>query len=126
MSTPSERLEATIWLESLDPDVPPELTEKFFAGVDEYYATYPIADRGPDIFAILREEDEAFARILRAVLPEDFPSVALGDFARAAPLNSKDGARAPRSALPGAAVLVGHLVPTHARQHPRSSIGPAR
>lgn len=71
MSTPSERLEAEIWLEAHFPDVAPELKDRFFAGVDEYYSQYPTADRRPDIATILREDDEAFTLILRAVLSED-------------------------------------------------------
>lgn len=71
MSTPSERLEAEIWLEAHFPDVAPKLKDRFFAGVHEYYTQYPTADRRPDIATILREDDEAFTLILRAVLSAD-------------------------------------------------------
>ncbi|MGP5053273.1 hypothetical protein ACTXI9_17405 [Brachybacterium alimentarium] len=81
MSTPSERLEATIWLESTLPDVPSDVQEKFLAGVDEYYAEYPIADRGSDVLVTLKDDNEAFALILRAVLPKDDPLAAVVDFA---------------------------------------------
>ncbi|MGP5080043.1 hypothetical protein ACTXKZ_18515 [Brachybacterium alimentarium] len=71
MSTPSERLEAEIWLEANSPEVAPEAKDRFFVAVHEYYTQYPTADRRPDIAAILREDDEAFTLILRAVLSED-------------------------------------------------------
>lgn len=70
MSTPSERLEAQVWLEATLPDLPRHLREQFFTGVDEYYTQYPTADRGPDILATLEDDNEAFAQILRAVLPD--------------------------------------------------------
>lgn len=73
MSTPSERLEAEIWLDSTHPDLPPELREKFFVGVDEYYTRCPTADRSPDVLATLKADNQAFALILRDVLPEGDP-----------------------------------------------------
>lgn len=69
MSTPSERLEAAIWLESLDPDILPGAKAKFFVGVDDYYDHYPTADRGPDFLATLHEDDRAFAMILESIVP---------------------------------------------------------
>ena len=70
MSTPSERLEAEIWLESLNPDAPPDVREKFLASVDEYYDHYPTADRGPDFLAMLRDDDHAFAMILESIMSD--------------------------------------------------------
>ena len=73
MSTPSERLEAEIWLDSILPDLPPELRETFFVGVDEYYTRCPTADRGPDVLATLKDDNQAFALILRDSIPESGP-----------------------------------------------------
>lgn len=73
MSTSSERLEAEVWLDSTLPELPRELREKFFAGVDEYYAQCPTADRGPDVLATLKDDNQAFALILRDVILEGDP-----------------------------------------------------
>jgi len=70
LSTSSERLEAEVWLDSTLPGLAPDVRKKFFDGVDEYYAHYPTADRGPDVLAILKDDNQAFALILREVLPE--------------------------------------------------------
>ncbi|HEX7350905.1 hypothetical protein [Brachybacterium sp.] len=70
MSTFSERLEAEVWLESTFPDLPPELRETFFIGVDEYYAQHPIADRRPDVLTTLEDDSRAFALLLRDVLSQ--------------------------------------------------------
>ena len=73
VSTPSERLEAEVWLDAILPDLPPELREKFFVGVDEYYIQYPTADRSPDVLATLKDDNQAFALILQDVIPEGEP-----------------------------------------------------
>lgn len=85
MCTPSERLEAEIWIEANSSDMAPEVKERFFAGVHEYYTQYPIADRRPDVAAILREDDEAFTLILRTVLAEDESRAAAVDVDLSAP-----------------------------------------
>lgn len=97
MSTPSERLEAQIWLEANFPEVAPELKDRFFAGVHEYYTQYPTADRRPDIATILREDNEAFTLILRAVLSgDDAPAPAAEDVLTAPSANhSHPGAQSP-------------------------------
>lgn len=74
MSTPSERLEAEIWLETRSPDLSDAQAAAFFAAVDEYYAAHPTAERGPDFLATLREDDGAFTRILEQVLTDDAES----------------------------------------------------
>ncbi|MGP5292582.1 hypothetical protein ACTXL6_21385 [Brachybacterium tyrofermentans] len=67
MSTPSERLEAEIWLEVTDPDLPEAQREAFLAAVDGYYAENPTADRSPHFLSMLREDNLAFAKILDSV-----------------------------------------------------------
>jgi len=68
VSTPSERLEAEIWLETASPDISTEQQDAFFVAVDEYYAQYPTADRGEDFLATLREDGHAFALILAEIV----------------------------------------------------------
>ncbi|MGP5641559.1 hypothetical protein ACTXPS_19230 [Brachybacterium tyrofermentans] len=70
MGTPGERLEAEIWLETIGPDLSAEQWDAFFYAVDEYYDEHPIADRGPDFLATLRNDDRAFALILDEVINE--------------------------------------------------------
>ena len=71
MSTPSERLEAEIWLETRGPEhLSDAQAAAFSAAVDEYYAAHPTAERGPDFLATLREDDSAFTRILEQVLTD--------------------------------------------------------
>src|SRR5690606_2318514 len=77
VSTPSERLEAVVWLESTLPDAPPDLAPKFLASVDAYYTEHPTAERGTDILAILEDDHRAFALILRAVLSGADPRAAV-------------------------------------------------
>lgn len=67
MSTPSERLEAEIWLDGTCKDLTDEQRESFFTHVDAYYRQNPTADRGTDVLRVLEEDDRAFARILAAV-----------------------------------------------------------
>jgi hypothetical protein len=74
VSTPSERLEATIWLEANLPNAEPDVVEEFLAAVDEHYAEHPTASRGNHPLTTLREDQQAFARILSAILPKDHPS----------------------------------------------------
>lgn len=71
MSTPSERLEAEIWLETRSPELSGAQRATFFAAVDEYYTAHPTAERGPDFLATLREDDGAFASILERVLRDE-------------------------------------------------------
>lgn len=68
MSTPSERLEAEVWLDTTRPDLSADQQDAFFAAVDEYYDEHPTADRGSDFLAMLREDDRAFAHTLDAIL----------------------------------------------------------
>lgn len=67
MSTPTERLEAEVWLETTDPDISTCQRAEFFAAVDEYYTEHPTADRGPHFLTTLREDNLAFAKILDTV-----------------------------------------------------------
>lgn len=73
MSTTSEHLEATVWLESRHPDISDEQRIAFFTAVDAYYAKHPVTSRGPDPLDILREDDRAFAAILYSITGEDLP-----------------------------------------------------
>ena len=70
MSTPSERLEAEIWLDTTDPDLPACQREGFFHAVDEYYDQHPTAERGTDFLAMLHDDNCAFAGILDVILSE--------------------------------------------------------
>lgn len=72
MSTPSEHLEATVWLESTYPDIPPRLRTEFVTAVDAYYAEHPITGRCPDTIEILHQDDRAFTEILRVLLNEQY------------------------------------------------------
>lgn len=74
MSTPTERLEATVWLDATCPELPPAQRAEYFALVDDYYRANPIAERGGDIMRILREDNSAFARILATVQPQEDPT----------------------------------------------------
>jgi hypothetical protein len=76
VSTPSERLEAEIWLDSTGPDLSTRQREAFFAAVNEYYQAYPTADRGTDILTTLREDDHAFALILNEIQTDDSEAAA--------------------------------------------------
>lgn len=67
MSTPTERLEAEIWLDATDPELPAPQRAAFFAAVDEYYMENPTADRSPHFLTTLREDNFAFAEILDTV-----------------------------------------------------------
>lgn len=69
MSTPSERLEAEIWLDGTGRQLSDEQREAFFAHVDIYYRRNPTSDRGADLLSVLREDAAAFARILESVCP---------------------------------------------------------
>lgn len=55
MSTPTERLEAEVWLEATDPDISVGQRDAFFRAVDEYFVANPTADRGPHFLTTLRE-----------------------------------------------------------------------
>lgn len=70
MSTPSERLEAEIWLGATSPDLSACRREAFFRAVDEYYDQYPTDARGTDFLTILHDDNRAFARILDAIVAE--------------------------------------------------------
>lgn len=74
MSTPSERLEATVWIDSTFLDIPVGQREEFFAAADAYYDAHPVAARCPDTLGILHQDDRAFTEILRCVLGEDHPA----------------------------------------------------
>lgn len=76
MSTASEHLEAKIWLEATVADMLDEKRAEFFAAVNAYYAENPVADRGPDSLAVLREDNVAFAKILRSIYGEEPPPFA--------------------------------------------------
>lgn len=67
MSTPSERLEAEVWLDATDPDLPAHQRDAFFAAVDDYFVANPTADRGPHLLTTLREDNAAFEKILDTV-----------------------------------------------------------
>lgn len=71
MSTPTERLEAEIWLNATDPGISTCQREAFFTAVHEYYVVNPTADRGPHFLTTLREDNLAFARILDTVRSQD-------------------------------------------------------
>lgn len=68
MSTPSERLEAEIWLETTNPDLSADQRDAFFAVVDEYYDQYPTADRATNVLTTLHEDDREFTRIRNEIL----------------------------------------------------------
>ena len=70
MSTPSERLEAEIWLETTSPDLLASQRNAFFVAVDEYYDQYPTADRGTHFLDALRDDVLAFTSILDALVSE--------------------------------------------------------
>lgn len=67
MSTPTERLEAEVWLEATDPDISVGQRGAFFAAVDDYFVENPTADRGPHFLTTLREDNAAFTKILDSV-----------------------------------------------------------
>lgn len=67
MSTPSERLEAEIWLDGTCEVLSDEQRETFFTHIDTYYRRNPTADRGTDVLRVLEDDDLAFARILAVV-----------------------------------------------------------
>lgn len=67
MSTPSERLEAEIWLDGAPVVLSDEQRETFFTRIDAYYRQNPTAHRGTDVLAVLEDDNHAFARILAAV-----------------------------------------------------------
>lgn len=69
MSTPSERLEAEIWLEATGRPLSDEQRDAFFGHVDSYYRRNPTSDRGADFLGTLRDDDAAFTRILESVCP---------------------------------------------------------
>lgn len=73
MSTPSERLEAMVWLESTYPNIPEPLRKEYLAAVDIYYAEYPVADRGAHFLEVVKEETQAFAEILRSIIGDEDP-----------------------------------------------------
>lgn len=79
MSTPSERLEATVWLDATYPDLPTEQRANFYTAVDEYYEQHPIADRCPHTLAILKQDDHAFAEILRSIRADQHPALPNAD-----------------------------------------------
>jgi hypothetical protein len=68
VATPSERLEAEIWLEATSSDLSDCQREAFFRGVEEYYDVHPTAARGSDFLSVLQDDNCAFARILDAVI----------------------------------------------------------
>lgn len=68
MSTPSERLEAMIWLDATYAEIPAEQCAAFYAAVDDYYEQHPIADRQPHALDILKQDNHAFAEILRNIV----------------------------------------------------------
>ncbi|WP_422115012.1 hypothetical protein [Brachybacterium sp. UNK5269] len=70
MATPSEHLEAEIWLEATRPDLSASQREAFFRAVDEYYDRYPTAARGSDFLSVLKDDNLAFARMLDAVVAD--------------------------------------------------------
>lgn len=70
MGTPSERLEAEIWLGATRPDLPECQREAFFRAVDEYYDRYPTDARGTDFLTVLHDDNCAFTRILERVVAE--------------------------------------------------------
>lgn len=74
MSTPGERLEATVWLDARYPDLPEAERTAFYAAVDEYYAQYPIADRRPHALDILRQDDRVFAEFVDSILGREHPA----------------------------------------------------
>lgn len=67
MSTPTERLEAEVWLEATDPDISVGHRDAFFAAVDDYFVENPTAERGLHFLTTLREDNLAFATILDTV-----------------------------------------------------------
>lgn len=71
MSTPSERLEATVWLESTFPDLSEEHRAEFYSAVDAYYGEHPASGRDLDPLSMIRQDDHAFAAILRSITNED-------------------------------------------------------
>jgi hypothetical protein len=69
VGTPSERLEAEIWLDATGRQLSDEQRRTFFAHADVYYRRNPTSDRGADFLGTLREDDAAFARILESICP---------------------------------------------------------
>lgn len=70
MSTPSERLEAEIWLEESGQHLSDLQRQEFFVHIDTYYQQNPTAARGSDVLGVLRDDDAAFSGILEAVCPQ--------------------------------------------------------
>lgn len=79
MTTPSERLEATIWLDATYPELPAEQRAAYYAAVDDYYEQCPIADRQPHALDILKQDNRAFDKILGSVLREGQADAEGGD-----------------------------------------------
>lgn len=74
MSTESERIEATVWLESNSPDLTSQQCAKFLSAVDAYYEVDPVAERTAGPLGCIRQDESKFAEILRKVLGEVPPS----------------------------------------------------
>lgn len=81
VSTLEERIEASVWLESHQPDASPASTRRYFASVDAYYHAHPIAYRAADLLTGLRQDTQAFAAIDAAVIRGDDPDEAWADVA---------------------------------------------
>ena len=74
MSTTSEHLEATVWLESAFPDIPPQQRREFFAAVDAYYEEHRVAERSTGALGSIRQDEQVFIETLRAVLGGESPA----------------------------------------------------
>jgi len=74
VSTASERIEATVWLESNGPDITPQQRPEFFSAADSYYEENPVAERSTDPLGCITQDERVFAGILRKVLGEAPPS----------------------------------------------------
>lgn len=74
MSTAGERLEATVWLDARNPDLPAARRTAFYTAVDEYYTQHPITDPRPHALDTLKQDDRVFAEILDSILGKDQPT----------------------------------------------------
>lgn len=64
---PCWRREATVWLDTTNPGLPAEKREAFYEAVDRYYRQNPTAERDAHFLSVLKENHEAFPKILREI-----------------------------------------------------------